>query len=81
MSHAPIPHYAQSGWYENTGGHGHATQVALDPQEQPGACYGGSNGVGIPRDCARNAPKELTVKIVEYKDRGPFFVKGESDEP
>ena len=28
-----------------------------------------------------NAPKEPTVKILEYKDIEPFFVKGESDEP
>ena len=28
-----------------------------------------------------NAPKEATVKILEYKDMKPFFVKGESDEP
>jgi hypothetical protein len=28
-----------------------------------------------------NAPKEPTAKIREYKDREPFFVKGESDEP
>jgi hypothetical protein len=26
-------------------------------------------------------PKEPTVKILEYKDMAPFFVKGESDEP
>jgi hypothetical protein len=26
-----------------------------------------------------NAPKEATVKILEYME--PFFVKGESDEP
>jgi hypothetical protein len=26
-------------------------------------------------------PKEPTVKILEYKDMEPFFVKGESDEP
>ena len=28
-----------------------------------------------------NTPKEPTVKILEYKDMEPFFVKGESDEP
>ena len=28
-----------------------------------------------------NAPKEATVKILEYKEMDPFFVKGESDEP
>jgi hypothetical protein len=28
-----------------------------------------------------NAPKEPIVKILEYKDMEPFFVKGESDEP
>jgi len=28
-----------------------------------------------------NAPKEATVKILEYKQMEPFFVKGESDEP
>ena len=28
-----------------------------------------------------NAPKEETVKILEYKEMEPFFVKGESDEP
>jgi hypothetical protein len=28
-----------------------------------------------------SAPKEPTVKILEYKDMEPFFVKGESDEP
>ncbi len=27
------------------------------------------------------APKEATVKIMEYKGMEPFFVKGESDEP
>ena len=27
------------------------------------------------------APKEPTVKILEYKEMEPFFVKGESDEP
>ncbi len=27
-----------------------------------------------------NAPKEATVKILEYKEMEPFFVKGESDE-
>ena len=28
-----------------------------------------------------NAPKEKTVKILEYKEMEPFFVKGESEEP
>ena len=28
-----------------------------------------------------NAPKEATVKILEFKEMEPFFVKGESDEP
>ena len=28
-----------------------------------------------------NAPMEATVKILEYKEMEPFFVKGESDEP
>ena len=28
-----------------------------------------------------NAPYGVTVKILEYKDMEPFFVKGESDEP
>ena len=28
-----------------------------------------------------NAPKKPTVKILEYKEMEPFFVKGESDEP
>ena len=28
-----------------------------------------------------NAPKEATVKILEYKELETFFVKGESDEP
>jgi DeoR/GlpR family transcriptional regulator of sugar metabolism len=28
-----------------------------------------------------NAPRQATVKILEYKDMEPFFVKGESDEP
>ena len=27
-----------------------------------------------------NAPEKPTVKILEYKDMEPFFVKGESDE-
>jgi hypothetical protein len=27
------------------------------------------------------APGEATVKILEYKEMKPFFVKGESDEP
>ena len=27
-----------------------------------------------------NAPKEATVKILEYKEMEPFFVKGESGE-
>ena len=28
-----------------------------------------------------NAPKGATVKILEYKDMDPFFIKGERDEP
>jgi uncharacterized protein YbjT (DUF2867 family) len=28
-----------------------------------------------------NAPREAIVKILEYKEMEPFFVKGESDEP
>ena len=28
-----------------------------------------------------NAPKEPAVKILEYKDMEPFFIKGERDEP
>ena len=28
-----------------------------------------------------NAPKEPTVKTLEYKDMEPFFVEGESDQP
>ncbi len=28
-----------------------------------------------------NAPRKPTVKILEYKDMKPFFVKGDSDEP
>jgi hypothetical protein len=28
-----------------------------------------------------NAPREATVKILEYKEMEPFFVRGESDEP
>jgi hypothetical protein len=27
------------------------------------------------------APKGATVKILEYKDMEPFFIKGEHDEP
>ena len=27
-----------------------------------------------------NAPKGTTVKILEYKDMEPFFIKGERDE-
>src|SRR5205823_3023906 len=37
---------------QNTAWSGHAVQLALDPQERPGACYRGSNEAGIPRDCA-----------------------------
>jgi hypothetical protein len=28
-----------------------------------------------------NAPREATVKILEYKEMETFFLKGESDEP
>jgi hypothetical protein len=28
-----------------------------------------------------NPPREGTVKILEFKEMEPFFVKGESDEP
>ena len=28
-----------------------------------------------------NAPKEATVKILEYKEMKPFFVNGDRDEP
>ena len=28
-----------------------------------------------------DAPQEATVKILEYKEMEPFFIKGESDEP
>jgi hypothetical protein len=28
-----------------------------------------------------NAPEGATVKILEYKDMEPFFIKGERDEP
>ena len=28
-----------------------------------------------------NGPKGATVKILEYKDMEPFFIKGERDEP
>src|SRR2546430_10335887 len=28
-----------------------------------------------------NAPQGTTVKILEYKDMKPFFIKGERDEP
>jgi len=28
-----------------------------------------------------NAPKGATVKILEYKDMEPCFIKGERDEP
>ena len=28
-----------------------------------------------------NPSKKATVKILEYKEMEPFFVKGESDEP
>jgi uncharacterized protein YbjT (DUF2867 family) len=28
-----------------------------------------------------SAPKEATVKIMEYKEMKPFFVKGDNDEP
>ncbi len=28
-----------------------------------------------------NAPRDPTVKILEYEDMEPFFVKGESGEP
>jgi hypothetical protein len=28
-----------------------------------------------------NAPKEPTLKMLEYKEMDPFFVKGESDGP
>jgi hypothetical protein len=27
------------------------------------------------------APKEATVKILEYNDMEPFFIQGECDEP
>jgi hypothetical protein len=37
--------------------------TALDPQERPGACYGGSNRAGIPLAIAQgNAPKEPTAR-------------------
>jgi hypothetical protein len=28
-----------------------------------------------------NAPRGATVKILQYKDMEPFFIKGERDEP
>ncbi|MGA3212024.1 MAG: NAD(P)H-binding protein [Terriglobales bacterium] len=36
--------------------------------------------LALPQDNASN-DKEATVKILEYKEMEPFFVKGESDEP
>ena len=38
---------------------------------------------GNPRmyELIENAPKEATVRILEYKDMAPFFIKGENDEP
>ena len=30
---------------------------------------------------APNSPNDTTVKILEYKEMEPFFVKGESNEP
>jgi hypothetical protein len=59
---------------------GHAVQLALDPQERPVACYGGSTEQAFLAIVRGNAPKEPTVKIWS-KDMAPFFVKGESDEP
>jgi hypothetical protein len=32
------------------------------------------------RNCG-HAPQEATVKILEYKEIEPFFVRGERDEP
>ena len=54
---------------------------AIDPQERPGACYGGSTEQAFLAIAQGNAPKEPTVRILEYKEMEPFFVKGESGEP
>jgi uncharacterized protein YbjT (DUF2867 family) len=37
--------------------------------------------LAIARSNAPNSSNEAAVKILEYKDMEPFFVKGESDEP
>ena len=60
---------------------GHAVQVPLDPQERPRARDGGAVGAGVPRDRAGQRSPGSRVKILEYKEMEPFFVKGESDEP
>jgi hypothetical protein len=60
---------------------GHAVQVSLDPQERPRARDGGAVGEGFLAMAQGNAPKGATVKILEYKDMEPFFIKGERDEP
>jgi hypothetical protein len=42
---------------------------------------GGASEKAFRAKAQGNAPEGATVKILEYKDMEPFFIKGERDEP
>ena len=49
-------------------------------RERPGGCYGGSNGSGIPRDCARQRSQGADREDPGVQGHGALLRKGESDE-
>ena len=63
----PLLHWAMPSKYHSI----HKNDLARD---------GGAVGAGVPSDRAGQCSQEATVKILEYREMEPFFVKGESDE-
>ncbi len=62
---------------------GHAVQIPLHPQERHRSArwWLSRSRRTFLAIAQANAPQETTVKITEYKEMEPFFVKGGSDEP
>jgi hypothetical protein len=57
-----------------------AVQVPLDPQEHFARAMVAQSEQAFLANAQGNAPKEATVKILEYKDMEAFFIKGERGE-
>jgi hypothetical protein len=63
---------------ERDAGYWNITNVPRWPHMVAGFCFCEQAFFAIAQG---NHPKEAIVKILEYKEMKPFFVRGEGDEP